>query len=82
MAAASSRLGASSLRRMCETCTLAVLTLITSAAAISRLVGGAPARFLPDGRASWYEGVGHVPHLEEPDRFNSELMELTRRVRA
>jgi pimeloyl-ACP methyl ester carboxylesterase len=36
----------------------------------------------PSARASWYEGVGHVPHLEEPDRFNRELAELTRRVRA
>ncbi len=32
--------------------------------------------------ASWYEGVGHVPHLEEPERFNRELAELTRRVQA
>jgi pimeloyl-ACP methyl ester carboxylesterase len=32
--------------------------------------------------ASWYEGVGHAPHLEEPERFNRELTELTRRVRA
>jgi non-heme chloroperoxidase len=31
--------------------------------------------------ASWYDGVGHVPHLEEPERFNHELAELTRRVR-
>jgi hypothetical protein len=38
VAAASSRLGAPSLRRMCETWTLTVLTLMTSAAAISRLV--------------------------------------------
>ena len=38
MAAASTRLGASSLRRMWETCTLAVLTLMTSSSAISRLV--------------------------------------------
>jgi len=29
---------------------------------------------------SWYDGVGHVPHLEEPERFNRELAELTRRV--
>jgi pimeloyl-ACP methyl ester carboxylesterase len=35
----------------------------------------------PTGEASWYEGVGHVPHLEEPDRFNRELAQLTRRVR-
>ena len=36
----------------------------------------------PTAEASWYEGVGHAPHLEEPDRFNRELAELTRRVRA
>ena len=27
----------------------------------------------PTAEASWYEGVGHAPHLEEPDRFNREL---------
>jgi len=32
--------------------------------------------------ASWYEGVAHVPHLEEPERFNRELAALTRRVGA
>jgi non-heme chloroperoxidase len=31
--------------------------------------------------AEAYDGVGHVPHLEEPERFNDELAELTRRVR-
>ena len=36
----------------------------------------------PTAEASWYDGVGHVPHLEEPERFNRELAELTRRVRA
>lgn len=30
--------------------------------------------------ASWYEGVGHVPFLEDPGRFNRELAELARRV--
>jgi non-heme chloroperoxidase len=35
----------------------------------------------PTAEASWYDGVGHVPHLEEPERFNHELAELTRRVR-
>jgi non-heme chloroperoxidase len=35
----------------------------------------------PTAGASWYEGVGHVPHLEEPERFNRELAELTRRAR-
>jgi non-heme chloroperoxidase len=36
----------------------------------------------PTAEASWYDGVGHVPHLEEPERFNRELAELTRRVYA
>jgi non-heme chloroperoxidase len=36
----------------------------------------------PSAEASWYEGVGHVPHLEEPERFNRELAALTRRLRA
>ena len=36
----------------------------------------------PAAEASWYEGVGHAPHLEEPERFNSELARLSRRVRA
>jgi non-heme chloroperoxidase len=35
----------------------------------------------PTAEASWYEGVGHVPHLEEPERLNRELAALTRRVR-
>jgi pimeloyl-ACP methyl ester carboxylesterase len=35
----------------------------------------------PVAKASWYDGVGHMPHLEEPERFNRELAELTRRVR-
>jgi non-heme chloroperoxidase len=34
----------------------------------------------PTSEASWYEGVGHVPHLEEPERFNRELAELTGRA--
>jgi non-heme chloroperoxidase len=36
----------------------------------------------PAVEASWYEGAAHVPHLEEPERFNRELAALTRRVRA
>jgi pimeloyl-ACP methyl ester carboxylesterase len=32
--------------------------------------------------ASWYDGIGHLPHMQEPARFNRELAELTRRVRA
>jgi pimeloyl-ACP methyl ester carboxylesterase len=34
----------------------------------------------PTAEASWYDGVGHVPFLENPERFNRELAELTRRV--
>ena len=34
----------------------------------------------PTAEASWYDGVGHAPHLEEPERFNTELAVLTRRV--
>lgn len=33
-------------------------------------------------QASWYENVGHVPHLEASERFNRELAALARRVRA
>jgi non-heme chloroperoxidase len=36
----------------------------------------------PTAEASWYEGVGHTPHLEDPDRFNRELAALTRRAPA
>jgi non-heme chloroperoxidase len=34
----------------------------------------------PTAEASWYKGTGHVPHLEDPERFNRELGELTRRA--
>ena len=37
-------------------------------------------RICPTAEASWYDGVGHAPHLEAPERFNRELAELTRRV--
>ena len=33
----------------------------------------------PTAEASWYDGVGHVPFLERPERFNQELSDLTRR---
>jgi non-heme chloroperoxidase len=36
----------------------------------------------PTAEASWYDGVGHAPHLEDYERFNRELAALTRRVRA
>jgi non-heme chloroperoxidase len=32
--------------------------------------------------ASWYDGVGHAPFLEEPVRFNRELISFVRKVRA
>ena len=32
----------------------------------------------PTAEGSWYDGTGHVPHLEDPRRFNRELAELTR----
>jgi pimeloyl-ACP methyl ester carboxylesterase len=34
----------------------------------------------PTAEPSWYESVGHTPHLEDPGRFNGELAALTRRV--
>jgi non-heme chloroperoxidase len=34
----------------------------------------------PTAEPSWYDGVGHTTFLEDPDRFNRELAELTRRV--
>ena len=36
----------------------------------------------PTAEASWYDGVGHAPHLEEPERFNRELAALTTRLPA
>jgi non-heme chloroperoxidase len=35
----------------------------------------------PTAEASWYDGVGHAPHLEDTERFNREIAALTRRVR-
>jgi pimeloyl-ACP methyl ester carboxylesterase len=34
----------------------------------------------PVAEASWYQGIGHTPFLEEPKRFNRELADLTRRA--
>ena len=36
----------------------------------------------PTAQASCYDGVGHMPHLEDPARYNHELADLSRRVRA
>jgi non-heme chloroperoxidase len=35
----------------------------------------------PSAAASWYDGVGHTPFLEAPQRFNRELADLVRRAR-
>lgn len=34
----------------------------------------------PTAEASWYDGVGHLPNLEAPERFNRELLALARSV--
>jgi non-heme chloroperoxidase len=34
----------------------------------------------PVAEPSWYDDVGHTPHLERPERFNRELAALTRRT--
>lgn len=36
----------------------------------------------PTAKASWFEGVGHAPHLEAPARFNTELAEFARSLHA
>jgi non-heme chloroperoxidase len=36
----------------------------------------------PTAAVSWYQDTAHVPHLEHPERFNRELADLSRRVRA
>jgi len=35
----------------------------------------------PTAEVSWYDDVGHVPHFEEPERFNRELGALIDRTR-
>lgn len=35
----------------------------------------------PAADLSWYDGVGHMPFLEEPERFNRELAALARSTR-
>ena len=34
---------------------------------------------IPHAEASVYEGIGHSPHLEAPERFNRELARFARR---
>lgn len=36
----------------------------------------------PTATASWYEGTGHLPFLENPERFNRELASFVRRCAA
>ena len=31
-------------------------------------------------QASWYDGIGHMPFLEDADRFNHELADFVARV--
>jgi non-heme chloroperoxidase len=65
--------------------TLEVPVLVTQGRADSVVLPAMAEHVLaacPAAKASWYDGVGHVPHLEEPERFNRELAELTRRARA
>ncbi len=32
----------------------------------------------PTAKASWYEGMGHAPFIEDTERFNRELADFTR----
>ncbi len=34
----------------------------------------------PTAEASWFAGVGHAPFIEDPERFNRELADFTRRA--
>jgi pimeloyl-ACP methyl ester carboxylesterase len=64
--------------------TLAVPLLITHGRADTIVLPAAAEHILavcPTARASWYEDAAHVPHLEQAERFNRELSELTRHAR-
>jgi non-heme chloroperoxidase len=64
--------------------TLEVPLLVTQGRADTIVVPAMAEHILatcPTAEPSWYEGVGHTPHLEQPERFNRELAELTRRAR-
>lgn len=37
-------------------------------------------RVCPTATASWYEGVGHMPFLEDAERFNRELADFADRA--
>lgn len=32
------------------------------------------ARLIPHAKTSWYQGIGHTPFREDPERFNAELL--------
>jgi pimeloyl-ACP methyl ester carboxylesterase len=34
----------------------------------------------PTAEAYWYDGVGHIPQVEAPERFNRDLAALASRV--
>ena len=36
----------------------------------------------PTAQASWYDDAAHVPHLEDPERFNRELAQFVDRAGA
>lgn len=38
------------------------------------------ANIIPNARMSFYAAVGHMPYLEDTDRFNRELREFVRKV--
>lgn len=63
--------------------TLEVPVLVTHGRADTVVLSAMPEHILrvcPVAEVSWYEDVGHLPNLEEPDRFNRELRDLTLRV--
>ena len=45
-----------------------------------RSVGGPPSR-CKTAVSSWYEGVGHMPFIEDAERFNRELAAFIDRAR-
>jgi pimeloyl-ACP methyl ester carboxylesterase len=62
---------------------LEVPVLVTHGRADTVVLAVMPEHILqicPVAEVSWYEGVGHFPQMEEPERFNGELRDLTRRV--
>jgi pimeloyl-ACP methyl ester carboxylesterase len=64
--------------------TLTVPVLVTQGRADSVVLPAMAEHILatcPTAEASWYDGVGHIPHLEDAQRFNRELAAFTRRVR-